>query len=212
MSQDCPWLPLTNNKWVAWHHSIDTTSIVLILWHQTHARSSSPPFCRDAVISEGGGILTVTSVPIAALAEFNATKCHILILCNAPLSLLKNSVLSPLESLFHRQKSAVHYQERGFLGAKPNWKLCLGRRVCDCGFLMQFVLIVSVTGMRSVRVCVCEITEGLAMLQCNRQLEQKSAGTFSLSVCLIIHTHTYATLTDVLFAVVQGQTAWKSAH
>lgn len=57
-----------------------------------------------------------------------------------------------------------------------------------------------------VSVCVCEIIEGLSMLQCNGQLEQKSAGLSRLSVCLITakytHRHTHTALTDVLFAVV----------
>ncbi len=58
--------------------------------------------------------------------------------------------------------------------------------VCVCGGVG-----VGGGGGRSVHVCVCacKITEGLSMLQCNGQLEQKSAGPSSLSVCLITAAH-----------------------
>lgn len=65
---------------------------------------------------------------------------------------------------------------------------------------MQFVLIVmrvrggcSVYMHPCVCVCVrsCKIIGGLSVFQCNGQLEQKSAGPSSLSVCLITGAHTH---------------------
>ncbi len=156
--------------------------------------------------------------------HYNPTLHYITILRNVPLPLLKRSDFLPrsLDIWTGLVYDKLPLMEL-FARRKPSRSFCPGRWVWDCGFFNAVcadhhewvcVCVCVCVGGGGVRahVCVC-MQDYWRSLNASVQWAIRAEKCWTLQpVCLPNYSCTRATLTDVLFAVVWGMTAWKSAH